>query len=69
MTHIELTDVTGTRWVGDSSDEPLTPEDSESLADLLSNFKELNHISLVVDGAKHYFNPAHIVSVGIHAED
>lgn len=69
MTHIEIADITGAHWRGDSYDEPLSPADAEQFADLLSNFKELNHLSLEITGVKTYFNPAHIVAVSIHAED
>ena len=68
MTHVELVDITGTRWVGDPSDETLTEDEQQQLADLLSNFRNLNHLSLEVGGAKHYFNPAHIVAVSLHEE-
>lgn len=66
MTHIELIDTTGARWIGDSSDEELTASDRASVTELLSNFRELNHLSLEIDGNKHYFNPSHIISVSVH---
>ncbi len=69
MTHIEVIDTTGARWVGDSSDEELTTEDRDKLGELLSNFDELNYLSLEIGEAKHYFNPTHIVAVSIHEDN
>lgn len=66
MTHVEVTDATGTRWIGDPSTEPLTDSDRDKLGDLLSNFKELNYLSLEIGGTKHYFNPIHILAVSVH---
>lgn len=69
MTHLELTDINGTRWRGDVNAEPLTAEDREQIAELLADLKTLTSLSLVVDGSKHYFNPAHIVHVSVHEDD
>ena len=68
MTRIEITDTNGTRWIGDGSDEALTAEAEGQLNTLLHNFTTLHHLSLVIGGNKHYFNPAHIVSVAIKTE-
>ena len=67
--HCEFTDVTGTKWVSDATDEELTDGNREALHDLLRDFSELNHLSLEIGGSKHYFNPAHIVSVAIVEEN
>ena len=65
MAHIEITDTTGTRWIGDSSPEALTADEQEHMDGLFENWSELDSLYLDIDGAKHYFNPTHVVSVGV----
>ena len=63
---IEITCIDGSRWVADEIDSRLSVEEAEEgLYDLAHDLKAMTHLSLNIDGLKRYFNPMHIVSVGL----
>jgi hypothetical protein len=64
MKRIVLIDSTGREWTTDWSNG-VTPEIEEQIIDLFDDWGELTNLALEVEGAKRYFNPAHIVAAWI----
>ena len=62
--HFEVTDITGTTWIGDEGD--VTVDQRKQVEDLFDKgLYELGNFSILINGQSRHFNASHIVTVGI----
>jgi len=68
MSKVSVTVTTTTGRVFTSGEKECTQSGYIQLSELVSQLKNLNSLSLVVDGEDVYFNPDHIESVRVKYE-